>query len=413
MIRKYGPGALAVGIVVTVILLRLFVPANVLFDASDKKMIISLSPQTGTEDETGRKQTAQQRLGKALFFDPRLSRNGRLTCASCHNPEKNWTDGRPKSVGLDTGSRNTPSLWNVRDNRWFFWDGRTDSRWSQALIPIESPVEMGGSRLSVYHLINNDAKYAQLYSEAFGMSPRCMHDADFPAIGCPCDHDPELKRYWNALDSAEKSFVDDVFVNAGKAIAAFEALIISDASRFDQYARGLRTKNDSLKAALSKSEEMGLKLFIQARCIICHNGPNFTDREFHDIRLPQLSSPPDSGRMAGISKLLSDPFNGLSNRNDPDFDNPVRFVRQIPRNLGEFKTPSLRNVTRTAPYMHDGRFATLEEVLAHYNTLEHAADTLPGSESVIKPLFLSREELQDLMHFLSTLEDDSMEFLNE
>lgn len=413
MIRKYGPGALAVALVLTVLLLPRFVPTNPLFNASEKEMILSLSQETGAVGGTGSTQTAEERLGKALFFEPKLSQNGQLSCASCHNPEKNWTDGRPKSVGLEPGSRNTPSLWNVRDNRWFFWDGHADSRWSQALKPIESPVEMGGNRLSVYHLINNDATYAQLYLEAYGRPPRYGQDADFPANGCPCDHDLELKQHWNALDSAEKSFVDDLFVNVGKAIAAFEALIVSDSSRFDQYVRGLRTGNGNLKAALSESEERGLKLFIVARCITCHNGPNFTDKEFHDIRLPQLSSPPDSGRMAGISKLLSDPFNGRSNQNDPAFNNPVRFIRQIPRNFGEFKTPSLRNVTRTAPYMHDGRFATLEEVLAHYNTLEDAADTLPGSESVIKPLFLNQQELQDLLRFLSTLEDSSMEFLRE
>ncbi len=413
MIRKYGPGALAIAIFMTVILLRQFVPANVLFNDSEKKLIISLSKQTGAAGAVGRKQTAEQRLGKALFFETRLSKNGQLACASCHNPEKNWTDGRPKSLGLEMGSRNTPSLWNVRDNRWFFWDGRADSPWSQALKPIESPREMGGNRLSVYHLINKDAKYAELYAEAFGMSPRYIDDADFPANGCPSDYHLELKQHWNALDSVEKSFVNELFVHVGKAIAAFETLIVSDSSRFDQYAQGLKTGNDDLKAALNENELIGLKLFIIGGCINCHNGPDFTDKEFHNIRLPQLSSPHDSGRAAGIRELLSDPFNGMSNRNDPGFDNPVRFIRQIPRNFGEFKTPSLRNVTRTAPYMHDGRFATLEEVLAHYNTLKNAADTLPGSETVLRPLFLNQAELQDLLRFLSTLEDSSMEFLHE
>ncbi|MFN0216979.1 MAG: cytochrome-c peroxidase [Saprospiraceae bacterium] len=413
MIRKYGPGVLAIAIVLTMILLHQFVPANPLFNDLEEKTIISLSHQTGAVAATRRKQTAEQRLGKALFFDPRLSKNGQLSCASCHNPEKNWADGRPKSMGLEMGSRNTPSLWNVRDNRWFFWDGRADSRWSQALKPIESPIEMGGNRLSVYHLINNDAKYAQLYAEAFGISPRYTHDADFPANGCPSHHNLELKQHWNALDTVEKSFVNDLFVNVGKAIAAFEALIVSDSSRFDQYALGVKTGDDKLKAALNENEQIGLKLFIIAGCINCHNGPDFTDKEFHNIRLPQLTSPPDSGRASGIRELFSDPFNGLSNRNDPGFENPIRFIRQVPRNFGEFKTPSLRNVTRTAPYMHDGRFATLEEVLAYYNTLKNAADTLPGAETVLQPLFLNQDELKDLLLFLSTLEDSSMEFLHE
>lgn len=412
MTGKHGPGIVAISILATVIYLRLFVPANPLFNASEKKIITSLTKQTKAAGQPGKAQTARQQLGKALFFDTRLSRNGKIACATCHNPEKNWTDGRPTSVGLGNGSRNTPSLWNAADNRWFFWDGRADSQWSQALIPIESPVEMGGSRLSVYHLINNDPQYARLYTAAYGVSPHYGDDADFPDAGCPCDYNLTLSRQWNALDTDEKMFVDDVFVNAGKAIAAFEGMIVSDSSRFDRFARGLITGDDGAQAALNESEALGLKLFLAAGCINCHNGPDFTDKEFHDILLPQLSNPPDSGRISGITQLLADPFNGLSGLNEPDFENPVRFLRQSPVNFGAFKTPSLRNVTRTAPYMHDGRFATLEEVLAHYNKLENAAHPLPGSESLVRPLFLSKAELEHLLHFLAALEDDSMEFLD-
>ena len=319
------------------------------------------------------------RLGRALFYEPRLSGNGQLSCASCHDPHKDWSDGRTLAVGLEQVDRNTPSLWNSALNRWQFWDGRADSLWAQALQPIEHPQEMGGSREAVARLVLNDPQLHGLYLEAFGPAPEGLDD-------------PQA--------------VDRVFAQVGKALAAFEGRILTQSTPFDRFVDGLRTGDPEDLAALEPLAVEGARLFFgQARCHLCHHGPLLSDMEFHDIELPR-QGPPPLARYGGIAKLLRDPFNGRGLHSDDVVTGHERlaYLARTPHQRGEWKTPGLRNVARTAPYMHNGVYASLDEVLEHYSTLSDAPTrSHADARRVLEAVHLSASQLQALKAFLQSL----------
>ena len=213
-------------------------------------------------DETNAKADDPQaaRLGRTLFFDARLSGSGGLACASCHQPERSWTDGLPLAHGAGEGRRHTPSLWNVAYNRWYFWDGRADSLWSQALHPIESPLEMAGSRDAAVRVVRDDARLRGAYEAAFGP--------------------------W--LPGSDPATVTRVFVNLGKALEAFERTLLSRRAPFDVFAEALRAGDRDGQGALLPAAQRGAKLFVgRANCRLCHTGPTFSDGEFHDIGLAE------------------------------------------------------------------------------------------------------------------------------
>jgi cytochrome c peroxidase len=354
-------------------------------------------------------------LGERLFFEARLSTGRQRSCATCHDPARAFTDGKSLAFGTGRVRRHTPSLWNVAHNRWFFWDGRADSLWSQALKPIESPDEMGGSRLQSVRLLATDPALRSAYEAVFGELPALDDVRRFPQAGGPLHEDPAHpdRRAWEAMAEADRQQVSRAFANMGKAIAAFERQLVSRTAPFDVFAEGLRTQDPRKLVALGPSAQRGLKLFVgRANCRRCHSGPLFSDGEFHDIGVPTLPDAPyDVGRFQGIESLLGDEFRADGAHSD-DRQGPrsaqVRFLKDRAHTEGFFKTPSLRNVALTAPYMHQGQLASLRAVLQYYSTLEGRRPPLVEAvhqEVGLAPLRLSAAEIDDLEAFLESLSD--------
>jgi cytochrome c peroxidase len=390
--------------------------ASVAFTATERKAILALSPVPATPKDTTNaadgKSTAIL-LGQLLFFDPRLSGDGRFSCSSCHEPSKGWSDGRRVATAAGVGTRNTPSLWNVAQNRWFFWDGRADSLWSQALKPIENELEQNGSRLQVAHFVTSDATLSELYVKAFGPTPDLSDLRRFPTMGGPVASDEQRQQNWYQMDPEDQQTVNRVYSNVGKAIAAFEATIKTGEAPFDRFVKDLRAARLQ-SHAISLSAQRGLKIFIgKGECVLCHSGPNFTNKEFHDIRVPPLDAdaPRDEGRSEGLRRLADDEFVASG----PYSDDPqgaraqlLYFLDSQPGSSGHFKTPGLRNVATTAPYMHAGQEATLRDAVRYYSTLEGAVAPADPQhvEILIRPLNLSDHEIDDVVALLESLTGD-------
>jgi cytochrome c peroxidase len=357
---------------------------------------------------------AAAELGHKLFFEPRLSSGG-FACANCHVPPHGFTDGKRVSAGVAAGRRHTLSLWNVSYNRWYFWDGRADSLWSQALVPMESEREMAGDRLQAAHLVEGDAALRSAYESIFGPLPDLSDRARFPAAGHPIAASPADPRNvaWSGMTAEDRAAADAVFANLGKAIAAYERRLLSRRSEFDRFAEAIRAGKDS--TALSESARRGLKLFIgRAGCRVCHGGPNFTDGEFHNTGVPPLDDAGrvDAGRSAGIVLLMASPFNALGRYSDDRSaaaGEKLKVLRRTPETWGQFKTPSLRNVALSAPYMHQGQLATLQDVLQFYSNVAGTTDPGSNGERILKPLHLTKEETDDLLAFLNSLTDESID----
>jgi cytochrome c peroxidase len=267
-------------------------------------------------------------LGKQLYFDPRLSADNTISCASCHHPQKGWSNSEATAAGVQgqRGGRSAPTIINAAFQRFQFWDGRAESLEGQALGPIANPIEMN---LPIEEAVSKLAAikgYAEQFQAVFG--------------------EPV---------NAE---------NLAKALAAFERTILSGDAPYDRYKAGE-------KEALSQQALAGMKLFFgKANCSGCHSGPNFTDNGFHNIGVSFHREEPDYGREA-ISNLAGD--------------------------RGAFKTPTLRDIAKTAPYMHDGSLSTLEEVVEYYSKGATPNDYL---DEEIFELNLSREQQAALVAFL-------------
>jgi len=337
-------------------------------------------------------------LGQRLFFDTRLSSNGRVSCATCHLPDREFQDGTPLAAGVGTTNRRTMPIAATAHSPFLFWDGRKDSQWSQALGPLESPVEHGGTRAQYAHVIA--AHYRANYERLFGRMPDLV---GIPPTAGPVS-DTAAARAWVALSDTERDAVTGIYANIGKAIAAYERRILYRASRFDRYVDGLRLAASVPENALSPDEVAGLRLFIgKANCTQCHNGPLFTNNEFHNTGVPARQGlAADEGRLAGADTVLRDEFNCRSRWSDA---NPAQcaelefLAAGSPALQRAFKVPSLRNAADRAPYMHAGQLATLREVLDHYNR----APAAPAGRSEVKPLGLTARELSQLEAFLHAL----------
>lgn len=356
---------------------------------------------------------AAARLGQALFYDERLSGPGNVSCATCHDPAQSFTDGRELAEAVAHLPRHTMTLWNVAYERWFFWDGRKDTLWSQALGPLEDPREHASSRLEIAHALADDPDYVRAYSDVFGAFPDLSDDARFPPAGRPVpeqDGHPQALA-WASMTPADQEVINRVFSNVGKAIAAFERQLVSRDAPFDRYVAGLRSGDPGATEVLSESARRGLALFVgKGRCHLCHDGPNFTDGEFHTNLVP-TGEGVDPGRPLGIHQLMRDPFNSRSKYADDNGATGGRKLELVPADAhvpGEFKTPTLRNVARTAPYMHEGQIATLADVVEFYSTLENAAAPRVHGEKLIQPLHLTDQERADLVAFLESLTDEDL-----
>lgn len=278
-------------------------------------------------------------LGKQLYFDGRLSKNGAISCAFCHTPGVGFADPRQTSIGIDgkVGGRQAPTVLNTAFNPVQFWDGRAGTLEEQAIGPIHNPIEMGETHEHVVKKLNKIAGYREQFRAVFGT------DVNLQGIA--------------------------------EAIAAYERTVLSTNSAFDKYVAGD-------KAAMSEAAVRGLGLFkSKARCILCHYGPNFTDNGFHNLGVPQVGPlKEDLGRYA---------------------------VTRIESDKGAFKTPTLRSIADTAPYMHDGAFKTLEEVV---DFLNGGGGANPHLDPFVKPLSLTNEEKADLLAFLQALTGEPIKF---
>lgn len=298
-------------------------------------------------------------------------------------------------------------------NRWFFWDGRADSLWAQALQPIENEKEMGGDRLHVMWMVYGNPELRTGYEAVFGTMPD-LNSTDFPDHAAPKNGDHPHNKAWLAMDQESQQIANRVFANLGKAIAAYERLLISKNAPFDQFLEGLETNNPEKMAALSHSQQRGFKLFIgKARCRLCHSGPNFTDLEFHNTGVPPLRDglPVDSGRYAGVERVHADPFNTAgkySHDSQGDRARSLSFLRKWPEQWGQFKTPGLRNIAQTPPYMHQGQLPNLEAVVAFYNNREGSIPTGHAQDPLLLPLNLTEQEAQDLAAFLKSLSGEPL-----
>jgi cytochrome c peroxidase len=297
-------------------------------------------------------------LGRQLYFDPRVSKDGTVSCASCHNPEKGWTDNLPTSTGIDgqIGGRNAPTVINTVYGKTMFWDGRAPSLEGQAQGPIQNPIEMG------------DQTYKEIIER--------------------------LRQIPGYRDQFRKVFGTDVTLDGfAKAVATFERVAaLSGNSAYDRYASGdHKALSDSAKRGMilfglrldsndpdrAKFADVTLK---KAECTSCHIGFNFTDEKFHNLG---VGWDPKTRTFDDLGRWNAEPVGAKSNAS-----------------LGAFKTPTMRDITRTAPYFHDGSAKTLEEVVEHY---DKGGTPNPYLSKDMKRLNLTAQEKRDLVVFMEAL----------
>lgn len=316
-------------------------------------------------------------LGEHLFNEARLSGDGRMSCATCHQAGREWSDGLARGRGAVELDRRTPSLWNIGYLHWFGWDGAGDSLWAQSLRPLLDPREMNGGPTRAAEVLRGDATLACGYERAFGRGP--------------------------GTDD------EQLLVDTAKALAAFQATLVSPRTSFDDFRDALVAGDREHASRYPLAAQRGLKLFIgEASCNLCHIGPQFTNGEFGDIGIPFFVRPGevDSGRHGGLVRLAASPFNLLGKYNDDPTGNTTRRTRHVQRqhsNFGEFRVPGLRQVGRGGPYMHNGSLATLNDVVRHYS--EVSPDRLHSDGiALVRPLGLTTEQSADLVAFLRTLD---------
>ncbi len=288
--------------------------------------------------EDNRYSAAKAELGRLLYFDKRLSHDGTVSCASCHAPEKAFTDWAPVSTGIagKKGGRSAPTVINQAYNTWQFWDGRAGSLEAQAKGPLGNPIEMTAEKTA-------DAAHAAVTKRLKGV----------PGY---------VQRFDKAFGTKDIT-IDHV----AKAIATYERTVYSGNAPYDRY-------NEGEKQAMSASQIRGMDVFFnKAACDSCHIGFNFTDGSYVNIGIGMGKDMPDLGRF---------------------------MVSDKEEDRGAFKTPTLREIEHTAPYMHDGSLKTLEEVVEHYNK---GGIKNPHLDERMKPLKLSEQEKSDLVAFLKAL----------
>lgn len=313
-------------------------------------------------------------LGEKLFFEPRLSGTGSVLCATCHAPWRQFQDGRARAFALQEVDRNTPSVLNVRFYRWYGWDGAHDSLWSQSLRPLLDPKEMNASPAHVAGVVRTILP--KEYEAAFGRPPVAADE--------------------------------EILVDVGKALAAFQETLVSGRAPFDEFRDALAKNDADAMKTYPVAAQRGLRIFVgKGNCSTCHFGPHFTNGEFADTGVPFFAAKGrvDPGRHGGIQKLRASQFNLLGRHNDDPARTTATGTRHIElqhRNFGEFRVPGLRNVALTAPYMHNGSLATLRDVVQHYSELNEERLHADG-ERVLKPLKLTRAEIDDLVAFLESL----------
>ena len=291
------------------------------------------------------------RLGQRLFFDQRMSATGDIACASCHDPDHAWSEPRAVSTGAfgRVGNRHAPTLWNAGMSQFFFWDGRADSLWSQPLQAIEGEAEMDFTRLEVAHFVVQFHRAE--YESVFGPLPNV---GGMPARGKPGDAS------WNNLSGQGRDSAQRIFANVGKALEAFQRRLICSDTRFDQFM--------AEDVDLSEREQRGARQFVRGGCIDCHSGPTLSDDGFHNIGIDHRGDV-DNGRADAIEGLMASPFNGMGAYSDDTNAGQALLatIAQETRQLGSFKTPTLRGVGQRSHFGHLGTLRTLRDMIDHYD----------------------------------------------
>lgn len=316
------------------------------------------------------------RFGRMLFSDARLSGDEARSCASCHVPGKAFQDGLATAKGRSNGIRNTPGLLDVARWRWFGWGGEHDSLWAASLAPLLADSEMAQSIQRLAARVRATPQWVLAYKAAF--------DASLP------DDDETL------------------VVDIAKSLAAYQATLVSAPTPFDAFRDALARGDEQVASAYPIDAQRGLRVFIgHGRCNVCHAGPAFSNGEFGDTGVPFfVPGGVDPGRHAGLAKLLGSTMNRLGRFNDAGVFDPgavtTRHLLREHRHFGEFRVPGLRQLVHTAPYMHNGSKATLEDVVRHYNRLDEERLHADG-ERILRPLEIGAEAEADLAAFLRSL----------
>lgn len=341
------------------------------FSAREIQQILTLGPWPPAPSAdpgnrvSGKAQAVE--LGRHLFRDPRMSPVGYIACVTCHQPDRSFTDLKARAHGLADLPRNTPTLLNLRQQKWFGWDGASDSLWMASIRPMLDSREFDSSPATVAKLFRRDPELAACYRKVFQSSP----------LG-----DPQR-----------------TLVNVGKALAAYLETLVTARTPFDEFRDGLAGLPIVPYPAAA---QRGLKLFVgEAGCIACHQGPNFSDQLFHKV-LASPDSAADAGRLAGAVSLKNNRLNLTGAYNDdPRRTNQLATQRLAAHEdmRGQFRTPSLRNVTATPPYMHDGRMDRLQDAV------RHGGHGLPAPGGPLAAPPLSSQQSGDLVAFLATLTD--------
>lgn len=367
------------------------------------------------DDETNEYATSEATatFGKTLFFDTRLSANGHIACASCHQPDHGFSMNAELGMGHEATPRHPPTLLNAAYQRWFDWDGKADSLWSQAARPLENPSEHRMTRTALAHLILTEPDLRAAYDEAFPDSPlpERIDTASWPLDASPSQDvtQAQQKAWREDLDEPERELISAIFTRLLKALAAYQHQLVLFDSPFDQWVAQQLEEPDA-PSPMTEAQLNGLKHFLgKGRCITCHNGPLFSDMDFHNLGLgkrPWLEGLPiDEGRTQGVEHVKKSALNALgphSARKDGMRGQWTRFLISTPENRGQFKTPTLRNVELSPPYMHGGHLATLEEVVRFYVLLEEKTETGHREDS-LRPAPLSPTEQTELVAFLKAL----------
>jgi len=390
-------------------------------------------------------------LGQQLFFDPGFSgqlldpdnnasngslglvgQSGKVACASCHIPTSGFVDTRSirqtVSLAAGWGKRKAPSLLDVGQAKLIMWDGRRDALYNQPFGALENGIEMNSSRLYAAEQIYS--RYRSSYTAIFGAMPQ-LDQAPFPQLtgtttgcsqlteagmgifsGADCHGMPGDRAEFDSLSASDQDAVTRVWVNAGKALGAYERRLSCGPSRFDQWVHGQG-------AALTPSEQRGAALFVGQRedgsmvigCNTCHSGPFMTDEGFHNVGLQPVGVGPagsfvdanDQGALTGIAGALTDPLNVAGQFSD---GNDGRLPAVVPqRDNGAFLTPSMRCVAMRPSFMHNGQIQALGDVVRFFSQGGNANSLLPPypGKTEIAPLNLMAREITDLVAFLDAL----------
>jgi cytochrome c peroxidase len=342
------------------------------------------------------------RLGQMLFFDEGFSgplladhaglgkagERGKVSCHTCHDGPAldDRRAGNHVSVGTGRGTRNSLPVVNSAFYRWTNWGGRFDSQWSLASVVVENPVIMNGTRLDVAHRLF--ASYRAEYDAVFpvkldpALDPAAPGAARFPPSGKPKPGPDAPDGPWEKMKPADREIVNVIYANFGKAIGAYMRLLVSRDAPFDRYVAG-----DA--SALGASARRGLRTFLR-HCASCHAGPHLSDEEFHVTGIAQHGDgvpATDLGRFGDVPPLIASAFNSAGPYSDGPRPGKLAGLAQAPAMRGQFRTKGLRNVALTAPYMHAGQLATLEDVVRFYNA---------GGGSVIDTGFVKDPEMERL-----------------